>query len=385
MTFEFLRENDYYGLKVDTILKKYLVLENNNLKEFARNLGLQDTKNIPDKIEFNQYKKYMFTEEELNAIKQKALYILNDSLQDTMFREEKFDGYSKCTLTLTNAQIKNIVLKLYQAMINDEEIINKFKDFARNELNMTEQEIENQIENANKEVNQLIEGKKDNSLDNDDENNSSDTDLVSISVYNNKKSESNLISFEFKSNKARVTIEISDGRIIFHADESSKDGESIVYNPIASLTLEKKMGDDLLEYIISADTNSSGVNSNFDCLYKLSGLKNADTVDEEIVVDYKEIDQGAVDNDIKYTYKNTVEFTDNIEKIDVKSNGTRINNYNGEKMLSIIGKLATLIDNINKKQMNSLGLEADQNPLFYISPTISDIKMFMPLYIMQVF
>lgn len=374
MTFELLREYDYLGIKVDSILKKYLVLENNDLKNFAKNMGLEDTKNIPDKIEIKNYEKYEFSEEELNVIKQKLYNVLDENLQETMFREEKFDSYSKYTLTLTNAQIKNIISKMYQSMINDEIIINKVKNFAQNELNMTEQEIEDQIENFKKEANDFFEG-KDDLLDNDEETRNKDTDLVSICVYDDKKHKGNLSSIEIISNDGKIAFGISEDRFVVNVDEGTKDGDNIVYNPIASIILDKKTENDSLEYNISGEIYSSEREKKWDCSFKVTGIQSMNLVNENFSANYKIIDQAGEEEGIKGIYNNTVEFTDNIEKIDIKSNGVRINNYNAEKMQDTFGKLGNLIDSLNKKQMQSLGLEADQNPIFYVTPLASYIKM----------
>ena len=51
LTIDYLRNEDLYGLRFEDLIKQYIVLENNNLKEFAQKLGIENTDNIPNKLE----------------------------------------------------------------------------------------------------------------------------------------------------------------------------------------------------------------------------------------------------------------------------------------------------------------------------------------------
>lgn len=49
---DYINNNDRYGIKVDEITdEKYIVVENNNLKELAKRFGIEDVSEIPDKID----------------------------------------------------------------------------------------------------------------------------------------------------------------------------------------------------------------------------------------------------------------------------------------------------------------------------------------------
>lgn len=364
MTFEFLRVDEYFGLKVDTILNKYLVLENNNLKEFAKKIGIDNTDSIPNKIELKDYSKYMFSEEELKLLKEKIYKILDENLNDSMFREEKTDNYSKYTLTLTNAQINDIVLKIYTSLINDENIIEKVRSMAISELGMTEQEANAEIERLKKNIDEFIEDEKSNMSEDSQKDKSKDTDLVYISVFNNKTNSPN---FEIINNKQKISFELNERKLSIIVNAATLDGDKTVYNPIASIYLQKKFNNNTLEYEFSVSTINSIADNTWSGTLSFEGIQNSNSVKEALLLNSKMTKEDDVKNDIKYYFNNNVEFSD-IEKIDIKSNGVRINNYNEEKMKSTLERLAGSIDNLNKKQMQSLGLATNQNPILYMTP-----------------
>ena len=69
------QNNDIYAFKIADLLTKYIGMENNNLKDFAKKMQLSDDiiKVIPDKIEFEELNKYtsVFSEEDLGILKKK--------------------------------------------------------------------------------------------------------------------------------------------------------------------------------------------------------------------------------------------------------------------------------------------------------------------------
>ncbi len=370
MTFELAKQEDYYGIKVDTILKKYLALENNNLKEFAKNIGIQDTSVIPDKIEFKNYDKYKFTDDEIKNIQNKIYKVLNENLQDTMFREEKNDSYQKYILTLTKGQVEEILYKLYNTLVNDEVIINKIKIIATEELKMTEQEIDEKIEQLKKEADSYLEKGEDTFIGDDTQSKDTDTDLISINVYNDKAQKGNIPSIEIVDEEFKISLGLSDNRLTLKLDEGEKDGETIVYNPIGTISLDKVIESTDLTYSFNASVNGL-INTEFTGKMKFAGiLSEQDSVKEELTIG---IELGSIEDSSKmqYTYLNNVKFKDNISKEDLKLNSTIINNYNAQKLQTTLEKLTSLIDLLNKKQMQSIGLQPDQNPVLYMTPFLS--------------
>ena len=370
MTFEYMNDQDYYGIKVDKILKKFLAIENNNLKEFAKNLGITDTSNIPDKIEVKDYSKYKFTKEEEKTIYEKLYKVLEDNLQENMFREEKTESYSKHSLTTTYKKLVEVYFKICQELINDETVLKKLKTISIEVEGKTEQEVDEQIaeikESFNKEMNDFWN--EEGEVSDSDTTNSKANELVTISVYETK---GKITNTEIIAEEGRVSLGFTENKLTFKIDESSKDGEATVYNPLASVVLEKSTINDGLNYNlnISADAPTS---SNIVCEmnFNFKGINNSDNALEDYLIDLK-TNNDNLNSEFKYVLKNNVTFKDNIEKEDLKSNSIKLNDYNYEKMMSTLQRLTSSIDNLNKKQMQSLGLEANQNPVNYLSPIFS--------------
>ena len=51
LAMNYLNNQDFYGILFKDVVNQYIVFENNNLKEFASKMGVQDTSQIPNKIE----------------------------------------------------------------------------------------------------------------------------------------------------------------------------------------------------------------------------------------------------------------------------------------------------------------------------------------------
>ena len=363
MTFEFAKQDDYYGIKVDTILKKFLALENNNLKDFAKNIGIQDVSTIPDKIEMKKYEKYKFTDEELKNIKTKLYQILDENLQDTMFREEKNDSYVKYTLTLTIGQVEDIFSKIYKALVNDETVTGKIKEVLVQELEMTEQEAQEKINELKEAADRSLENVK------EEKDETIETDLISVNVYKDKANKGNIPSIEIISKENRISLGISENRLSFKFDEGTKDGETTVYNPLLSAIIEKITESQDIVYAIDVSISNNFMNIDLNEKINFAGiLSDQDSVKEEVSFEAKFGNTEGNISKLQYDYLNNIKFNNNIAKVDLNSNSTKINNYNTEKLQTTLQKLSSLIDTLNKKQMQSLGLEANQNPILYMTP-----------------
>ena len=146
----FVQQNDYLGLKVNDIgLNPYIVLENNNLKQFAKNLGLSDEEiaSIPDKIDLeNLQNQEIFTKEELVGIKDRYLKAITDNLTEDMFTKTNQDGMDVYTLTVTEEKAKVIVVALIDTLKNDDVVLNKFKQLYIEQQSVTEEEAQTMID-----------------------------------------------------------------------------------------------------------------------------------------------------------------------------------------------------------------------------------------------
>ena len=78
---DLLIQDDTYGFRINSILKDYIVIENNNLKEWAEKLGLKEEQVnlIPNKID-SAFLDSIFSEDEANQLIKKYTNIVINSL-----------------------------------------------------------------------------------------------------------------------------------------------------------------------------------------------------------------------------------------------------------------------------------------------------------------
>ncbi len=117
LTMHYLKNQDLYGLKFDDLVKQYIVFENNNLKDFATKLGMQDTNSIPDKFEKINID---INTEEFKNIFNNYLNTIVSKIPDGNY--SKLDNGYKVELNST--QFKEIMQTVFETMKTDEQIYN---------------------------------------------------------------------------------------------------------------------------------------------------------------------------------------------------------------------------------------------------------------------
>lgn len=138
---EYVRNGDLYALKSDEVINKYLVFENNNLKQFISKFGITDTSMIPDKIEAIDIERlFLITEKQQKDILQKYLPIINAKISSDRYKSEK-----EKNITVNG---KDIVSNAYTLEMTQEEIIEIFTSILDtlksddNTLNLIMEKIE---------------------------------------------------------------------------------------------------------------------------------------------------------------------------------------------------------------------------------------------------
>jgi hypothetical protein len=133
--YDFVYNNDTLGIKIPELSEKYLALENRDLKDFAKNLGVDDEslENIPDKIEITENEGY--TEEDIQKIKdlkEKYSTKISEQLSEDKFSEEKNvnvdvngENYvaNKYTFTISYTEACEILKNTLDDLMNDEDFI----------------------------------------------------------------------------------------------------------------------------------------------------------------------------------------------------------------------------------------------------------------------
>lgn len=146
LTIDYLKNEDLYGLKFEDIVKQYVVLENNNLKEFAQKLGIENTDSIPNKLELQTEEitnkdgdaeleqiitKYVNAAiEKIPSESYSKLKKQNITLED---KEISADGYQ---VNISNDILKEILLKTLDLMKEDKDIYNLINEISEEEIEL---------------------------------------------------------------------------------------------------------------------------------------------------------------------------------------------------------------------------------------------------------
>lgn len=136
----FIKE-DMLSLRFTDIVKQFISIRNNNLKELMTNLGMkEDVLNfIPDKIEFDNnspLENIKFTNEELQTLKNNYISIITSNIS-----KDNYQKQSKAMITINNntittnayilelsgEQYKKIILSVLENLENDEIILQKLR------------------------------------------------------------------------------------------------------------------------------------------------------------------------------------------------------------------------------------------------------------------
>ncbi len=135
---EYIQNGITYGIKFSDLFNQYILVDNQNLKEFFRKLDYteEQLENIPDTIEFeNQLNDiFAFSEEEKQNLKTKYISIMNSNISKDNFSKQKnqmiqIDDKNVKTncyvLTMTKEQFNNMYIKLLEEVKQDEIIGSK--------------------------------------------------------------------------------------------------------------------------------------------------------------------------------------------------------------------------------------------------------------------
>lgn len=132
LKMNYLRKQDLYGILFKDVVGQYVVFENNNLKEFVSKMGVEDTSEIPNKIEIpEEYKNINY--EEINTIVNTYLNIAMETIpEDNYSKIEKQEislgdetvesnGYQ---VRLKMKDVQTIFIKVLEQAKTDEQLFN---------------------------------------------------------------------------------------------------------------------------------------------------------------------------------------------------------------------------------------------------------------------
>lgn len=323
-------DGDIYGIQTDYVSSKYVAVENNNLKEFAEKVGMTDTSDVPEKIEILEDKaNFEYTEEEKQTVQEKYMTILENQFRDDQFQAERNeDGTTRYILTMTNEELKNLVIALLNELKTDDVTLGKINNI------LSEQDLY---------TNNTIEAEDIDSI------------IESLQEGNTEEGEVQFIVAQKNSKLVSISLNQNDNNI----------------------QLTKNNQEDSVNYSISVnfkfDTGLSRIGTIGGTVYfsaNYSGLNELNTVKENY-----ELGIAVQDNNGqqvgKYTYQfeNNVNFVDsvNIDGLN-EENAMILNNYEEESIQNFMTQLGERISNVNAKQMEKIGFNYG-NPMILMIPT----------------
>ena len=306
------------GIQTNYIGSKYIAVDKNEIQNLetsstSENVATESA-NVFQKLQ--EFKNVELTDEELQHIKDTYFNVLNQQLQDTNFSKIEETNSKGYKLTLNGEELKNLIVKLLETLKNDQTTLDKMNEYIKIQKNSSKITASN-IDNLIKDINNNAEFNSEN---------------LEITVYQAKRKTSILI---IKLNEAE-------------------------------LKLEKTLTGNDLQYNIELQIDNNNQSGKIGLITKFAGLQSMQNITEnyELTIEEEEIKY-------QYNYNNNVEFTNstNIETFN-DSNSLMLNEMEEEDRNNFINAVIQRLESVNKSQMETLGLEENENPLNYVVPSV---------------
>lgn len=337
LTVDYLRNEELYGLKFKDLVSQYIVVKNNNLKEFASKLGIEDT-SIPNKIELFDYDySEIINEEELKQITDKYINIMTSEISDESYSKIakgnitlgdttiQADGY-KVTIDLKTLQA--IFVKVVATMQNDEQVFNLLNSIAKS----IDQEIDFE---EYKENLQIIKETLSEELKENSEN-------ITISVYKQGKktvkvcvqlSTEGEVYLDFSIDKINDTMNINGTikGLVASTEYSFK---------ISKIGNSNDNDNYKAEFIVKEDEEQLG-SVNFSATR--NGKLDSNNIQNNIELNIK---SGTLDDiEINVGYKNNITFNSDIEIEKFNNeNSAVINEFSNEQLSNLFINLGNMLN-----------------------------------------
>ncbi len=329
---DILAQDDMYGFRINNILKRYIVIENNNLQEWAKELGLNEEliNLIPNKIDSNLIDS-IISEDEVNQLVEKYSKLIINSLNDDMFSKANQESITIYSLKINETQLKNIAKNVLETAKEDEVIWQVIRKVFTSFSIYSEEEVDNKIDELKSELEEYInnygedytaedytaedynaedytgedytgedynaddytaENEKDEDITVEDDIYGNITTDISkedkIYVYNLYIEDKELIKIEsVNDDESQIISKTENGILIEKKEKDYNDQEDIT-----TMTIEKKKEEDKLIYNIEMSDNSKLIGS-MSIGYR--GLESLNQVEEVAVLNFnldEELDNG---------------------------------------------------------------------------------------------
>lgn len=328
LTVDYLRNKDLYGLKFEDLIKQYIVIENNNLKEFANKFEMNYVDAIPDKIEIQNVEKV--NQEELKQIFDKYLNIAIEQIpkenyskikNETIYlddKEIKANGYE---LAIDSNKLREILIEVLKTVKDDEQVYSLIKTVGKTEIDF--EQYQTTIESVIKQIPE-----------------SDETFNVYLRVYKQGTKAVKLSAFvkPNESNKIEISLEKLENNYNFLLEmQNTKEGTEVTININKNTSEQGK--EDIIGSIIMIQNNTELGNITFE--YSREGEYNSNNIKTNFKIDST---MAEMNMNISFIYNNTKNFGENVETEKFEDGDYAVlNQYNADQISNLIQNLITMI------------------------------------------
>lgn len=316
------------GLQTKYVGSKFVAIETEKLNKFSEDLDdVESYGEMVDKLQ--KMGKVELTEDEKSHIKDTYITVINQQLEKDKFSKVKESDMSGYKLSLTGTDLQNVLVKLLETLKNDQTTVDKLNEYLKIQKNSAKITA-SQIDDAIKSIK--------------DDTDFSDKNFE-IAVYQKNR------------DVCKLVIETTEGTI---AIEKKIEGNQ------QNIVVSYEMKEDKKSKI--------SFSANFENLESLQNIKE----NYELIMSLPEVAESSTTTDVdsevvvyKYNFSNDVNFTDSATVEGFSSDNSLIlTDYDSDQVSNFLNAVVERISEVNKQQMGQLGLEASENPIVNMIPSI---------------
>ena len=314
------------GLQTKYVGSKFVAIETEKLNKFSEDLDdVESYGEMVDKLQ--KMGKVELTEDEKSHIKDTYITVINQQLEKDKFSKVKESDMSGYKLSLTGTDLQNVLVKLLETLKNDQTTVDKLNEYLKIQKNSAKITA-SQIDDAIKSIK--------------DDTDFSDKNFE-IAVYQKNR------------DVCKLVIETTEGTI---AIEKKIEGNQ------QNIVVSYEMKEDKKSKI--------SFSANFENLESLQNIKE----NYELIMSLPEVAESSTTTDVDsevvvYKFSNDVNFTDSATVEEFSSdNSLMLTEYDSDQVSNFLNAVVERISEVNEQQMGQLGLEASENPIVNIIPSI---------------
>ena len=310
------RDGETYGIQSRLLYDKYIAVKNENLKSLFEKLGMDNSNEIPNQIDWENIQ---FTTEELQNIKDKYSRVFYYSVDNDMFEKSKVDGQTKVTVNMTADQFVSIIEKMANELKNDEKLLNKLSDGTT-------------VDELKKQIDEFVNALK------DVEHTEQDKMSISLYIKSRKLVKCEINTTDENGTETIATAEKEDNKLTVKTFEANEMQNQI--------SIAKDENTDATTYTINVVTQDLGEGSNIQIKMGFKNLSKLDDVEESIeaTIEYGEDSNKSA---MQINYNNTITFIQNAE----------IESFNSDNVVVLNDTSEDELNNLLETIYENLGLE----------------------------